>query len=72
MSGVRAAGDGGVVSSVVGTPKTGASKMAAAAKRGQAGMEGTNPSTTIDEDHPLSDKSLKARYIYLPLHPCSD
>lgn len=47
------------------TPKTGASKMAAAAKRGQAmgtdGMAPVNMEGEEEEDHPLSEKSLKAR-----------
>jgi hypothetical protein len=65
LNGLRAAGDGG---GLMGTPKTGASKMAAAAKRGQAGIDGLpaykNGMTVPEaEDHPLSDKSLKARYV---------
>jgi hypothetical protein len=59
----------GVGLGVTSTPKTGASKMAAAAKRGQAGIEGLpplkGPGVVEDEDHPLSDKSLKARYVQL-------
>lgn len=47
------------------TPQTGASKMAAAAKRGQAGIDGISKpkrmTTEEEEDHPLSEKSLKAR-----------
>lgn len=52
-----------------GTPKTGASKMAAAAKRGQAGLDGlprnASDGSIEEEDHPLSDKSLKSRYAHL-------
>lgn len=51
--------------SVQATPRTGASKMAAAAKRGQAmgtdGMAPVKPDGEEEEDHPLSEKSLKSR-----------
>ncbi|RSH91880.1 hypothetical protein EHS25_009250 [Saitozyma podzolica] len=42
------------------TPQTGASKMAAAAKRGHAGIEGL-PVKQEEEDHPLSEKCLRDR-----------
>ncbi|GFZ48734.1 mitogen-activated protein kinase [Saitozyma sp. JCM 24511] len=42
------------------TPQTGASKMAAAAKRGHAGIEGL-PGKQEEEDHPLSEKCLRER-----------
>jgi hypothetical protein len=42
------------------TPQTGASKMAAAAKRGQAGIDGL-PVKQEEEDHPLSEKCLRER-----------
>jgi hypothetical protein len=49
------------------TPKTGASKMAAAAKRGQAmgidGLPPVKPDGEEEEDHPLSEKSLKSRSV---------
>ncbi|WWD19625.1 hypothetical protein CI109_104087 [Kwoniella shandongensis] len=52
--------------SVVQTPQTGASKMAAAAKRGLDGVPsasaiGLAKMMEEEEDHPLSEKSLKAR-----------
>ncbi|ORY33435.1 kinase-like domain-containing protein [Naematelia encephala] len=48
---------------IMATPQTGASKMAAAAKRGQAGLDGMSGKGKgpEEEDHPLSEKSLKAR-----------
>lgn len=64
------AGGGGVggiapLGGVMGTPQTGASKMAAAAKRGQAGgvVDGLPPVGVDgeDEDHPLSESSLRER-----------
>jgi hypothetical protein len=49
-------------------PQTGASKMAAAAKRGATGLDGiprprrgSQAVPTEEEDHPLSEKSLHAR-----------
>lgn len=49
-------------------PQTGASKMAAAAKRAATGMDGiprprrgSQATPTEDEDHPLSEKCLQAR-----------
>jgi len=55
----------GAVNGVMGTPQTGASKMAAAAKRGQAGgvVDGLPPVGVdgAEEDHPLSESSLAAR-----------
>ena len=52
---------------VTGTPQTGASKMAAAAKRGQTVLIDGLPPCQADgeeeEDHPLSEKSLKARWV---------
>jgi len=51
--------------------QTGASKMAAAAKRGQAGLDsGPRRSTSEEEEHPLSEKSLKARCV--PVEPFLD
>lgn len=55
----------GAVGGVMSTPQTGASKMAAAAKRGQAGgvVDGLPP-VGVDgqeEDHPLSESSLASR-----------
>lgn len=50
---------------VTNTPQTGASKMAAAAKRGQTVLIDGLPPVQADgeeeEDHPLSEKSLNAR-----------
>jgi hypothetical protein len=57
------------MSVVAQTPQTGASRMAQAAKRGQVrgtDVEGLPPGavqTKEEEDHPLSDKSLSARYV---------
>lgn len=51
------------------TPQTGASKMAAAAKRGQAGLDKGKGVHVEEEDHPLSEKSLRARYVCLILNP---
>ncbi|KAK8853210.1 hypothetical protein IAR55_003912 [Kwoniella newhampshirensis] len=55
-----------VAQSVVQTPQTGASKMAAAAKRGLDGIPsasavGLAKMMEEEEDHPLSEKSLRAR-----------
>jgi hypothetical protein len=51
-------------------PQTGASKMAAAAKRGATGLDGiprprrgSQAVAVEEEDHPLSDKSLRARCV---------
>ena len=57
-----------------GAPQTGASKMAAAAKRGATGSDGIprprrgSQAVPIEEDdHPLSEKSLHARSVFLCL-----
>jgi serine/threonine protein kinase len=54
-------------------PQTGASKMAAAAKRGATGSDGIprarrgSQAVPIEEDdHPLSEKSLHARSVLMP------
>ena len=49
-------------------PQTGASKMAAAAKRGQQvggkdNLPPVNSEGQEDEDHPLSEKALRSRYV---------
>ncbi|WWC91694.1 uncharacterized protein L201_006640 [Kwoniella dendrophila CBS 6074] len=57
---------GGIINSINATPQTGASKMAAAAKRG---LDGVAPPSAVglakmqeeEEGHPLSEKSLKER-----------
>jgi hypothetical protein len=53
-------------------PQTGASKMAAAAKRAATGPDGisrprrgSQAIPTEEEDHPLSEKCLQARYLSL-------
>jgi hypothetical protein len=56
-------------------PQTGASKMAAAAKRGATGLDGIprprrgSQAVPIEEDdHPLSEKSLRARCVPSQTH----
>lgn len=54
-------------------PQTGAAMMAAAAKRGNTGIDGVvrsrrgssvnHGAEKEEDDHPLSEKSLKARYV---------
>jgi hypothetical protein len=62
----------GNTGNAVNTPQTGASKMAAAAKRGQTAVIDGLPPVQADgeeeEDHPLSEKMLAARCVVVFLH----
>ena len=55
-------------SQIAPTPQTGASRMAAAAKRGQAGLDTRPKASTAEkeEEHPLSEKSLRAQCVTIP------